>query len=229
MFRNSRGGLFVLFVLFVTAGTSCSNKSDLRSAGALQWESIEANLVARPGELELSTEFSFVNQSNKTVTIDSVESDCECTLPELEEKNYAPQAKGKVKVRIRVGKNQGKEEKHVKVKVRGSVTPVVLTLNFEIPTVFRIEPGTLSWTAGKDPDTKTIEIEVISALPISIRSARSTNSSFAVKMETVREGKFYKLQIRPNESASPKSSQIQIETSYTYAPWNNFTLPLVVK
>src|SRR6266446_1524453 len=159
MALNSRKAIIVL--VLATVFTGCSKKSARPNPGILQWKSTDAHLVAKPGELELFADFPFVNQTGNTITITSVESDCECTLPQLDEKTYAPKASGIVKVKIRVGMNQGKEEKHIKVAITGASKPDILTLRFEIPEVLRIEPRALSWDLGKEAEAKSIEIQVV--------------------------------------------------------------------
>ena len=71
-----------------------------------------------------------------------------------------------------------------------------------------------------------IEIKIVSPQPVQVRSARSTNSSFETRLETVAAGSLYRIHIKPRDTATPKSSELLIETSYSYPPWNNFTLPL---
>jgi uncharacterized protein DUF1573 len=225
--RNHHKSVVIIALAALLAG--CSKDHRVRDTKALEWTTTEARLAAKPGELELFAEFPFVNRSGKPVTIESAESDCDCTLPEVEPRTYAPQAAGKVKVRVRVGMNQGREEKHITVAVRGAAKPDILTVRIDIPEVLRIEPRSLSWAAGKEADTKAIEIKVVSPQPVHVRTARSTNNSFETRLETVADGNLYRIHIKPRESATPKSSQVLIETSYPYAPWNDFTLPLTVK
>ena len=78
-----------------------------------------------------STEFSFVNKSDKSVIIETAVAECGCTTPDYPK---APIQKGKTGV-IKVTYNAetpGKFSKRVTVKFANSKLPVILTIEGEV-------------------------------------------------------------------------------------------------
>lgn len=79
----------------------------------------------------VTTEFSFVNTTNKSIIIETATAECGCTTPEYPK---TPIMKGKSAV-IKVSynaENAGKFSKRVTVKFANYKLPVVLTIDGEV-------------------------------------------------------------------------------------------------
>ena len=62
------------------------------NAFGLEWATTRISVDAAPEQESLEGVFAFTNNSEKTVTINSVRSSCGCTVPELTKHEYAPGA-----------------------------------------------------------------------------------------------------------------------------------------
>jgi len=75
--------------------------------GALTWNTERIDLTTKPGDKEAVGLFRFENNSQKTVTITSVQPSCGCTTAALEKRIYAPGEKGEIKAVFTLGDRVG--------------------------------------------------------------------------------------------------------------------------
>lgn len=116
--------LTVLLFLSATAQTDSS---------AVKFKTINYSFGKIKQHVPASTEFSFTNNSNKAVIIETAVAECGCTTPDYPK---TPIMKGKtaaIKVTYNA-ENSGKFTKRVTVKFANIATPVILTIDGEVET-----------------------------------------------------------------------------------------------
>jgi hypothetical protein len=78
-----------------------------------------------------STEFSFVNKSNKPLIIETATAECGCTTPDYPKTPIQKGKTGVIKVTYNA-ENPGKFSKHVTVKFANIAEPIILTIDGEV-------------------------------------------------------------------------------------------------
>ena len=181
----------------------------------LDWESRRIKLKAGPTDSRVSADFKFKNSGKTTVLIKSVKADCSCTVPNLEKKEYLPGEKGKITATFTIGQRLGLQKKEIAVETDDPKNPMtVLTLETDIPQLLEITPSLLFWETGQVPSAKTVDIRVLTRLPIRVVSVSSEESLIVPHLITVRDGRRYKLEVRPSDVSTPIRGFITIKTDF---------------
>ena len=76
----------------------------------------------------------------------------------------------------------------------------------------KVSPQLVFWQTGDAPQAKTIELTVMRDTPIRVNKVTSSDPSMKVALETVQEGKSYKVVVTPGQTAAPVSALLSIET-----------------
>ena len=97
-----------------TGGILASAIGSLSALG-LTWESTSISHEAAPQDGEYKAGYSFTNESDQVVTIESVRSSCGCTVPELKKRDYAPGESGTIEAVFSFGTRTGLQRKTISV------------------------------------------------------------------------------------------------------------------
>ena len=76
--------------------------------GELRWDKSEATIQATTSDTQAAAVYEFTNTGPNTVTITSMQSGCgDCSILEMEKKEYAPGEKGKLTAKFIFGQRVG--------------------------------------------------------------------------------------------------------------------------
>ena len=181
------------------------------AASALTWETRRLDLRPAPGEKEVRGEFKFTNTSRETVTIDSVRPSCGCTTAKLDKKAYAAGETGVVNAVFTIGGRRGLQAKGIEVKVRGESEGAMLILMVYIPESVTMEPKIVYWNIGEKADSKTIKLTLSAGSTMRPKEVTSTNTNITASLETVREGREYRLVVKPVSTGKPLLSILSVD------------------
>ncbi len=174
---------------------------------ALKWEAKEKTVKLKLDELELQTEFSFVNEGKEPVKITSVRSSCGCTTAGTKKDVYWPGEKGKVLVSMVVGSHVGEYTKTILVETDDKAS-TTLVCTAAIPELLTIEPKLIHWKYG-DKKTKVLKLTPVDK-SIRITHVKIPQDGRANLIEQD-DGK-YELRIPFSESRRARSESIVLET-----------------
>jgi|GEM_PF-6251420 len=105
--------------------------------------------------------FKVSNQGDRVVNILDVDSSCDCTVPELHDKQLSPQESVDVKLSFKFGDRIGKQIKTVTLSTDSKEFPrVVLTLNVVIPQAISFKPAVMIWRPEEQRDPKETLVTV---------------------------------------------------------------------
>lgn len=180
----------------------------------LQWATFTQNQIAQPTEAEVSAVYAFTNQGASPVSIVSIKSSCGCTTAALEKRTYAPGESGEIVASLKIGSRQGVQKNTITVSTDDGAEPVVLTMETTIPQVLILRPVFVIWHLGGAADSKSISIKTGIKDPVRIVSARSDNENVAVEVETLAEGREYRLNLYPLSTDEAVKARITVETDY---------------
>lgn len=183
------------------------------AAAQLQWE--HRVLEVRPDILatNATARFVFRNAGNTTVKISAISTSCGCTTANLEERTYAPGAKGEVMAIFRIGERIGQQEARISVESNASGEPMsVLTMRVFIPDVIHFgSPRYASWKIGDDPLAQSIHVDVHPS--VKILKVGSNNDFFSVRLKPVQPPREYVLSVTPKGTGQSTRAVLRIETS----------------
>ncbi len=184
------------------------------AAPALVFESERVTVKAAPDQDQVSAEFKFTNTGKGEARVLSVLSGCQCLEAIAPPDGIAAGTKGSIRGIFKVGAFQGLVEKQMVARVRddGGERDVVLTVAVEVPEVIKIEPNTLTWIVGQEPSVQSFTLRVIWPEAIHLRSVESSRDEFTLTIETIEEGKVYKVNAKPKDTKNPILGLVQFRT-----------------
>lgn len=167
-----------------------------------------------PDQNVIEANFTFTNNGKGAAKILSVQSGCHCLEARAPEGEIAPGAGGVVVGVFKVGVFQGLVEKqmHAHVLDDAGTREVILTVAVQVPEVIRVEPGTLTWTVGQNPVEQSLLITAIWPEKIQIKQLECSQKSFGFRIETIEDGKQYKVHVKPNDTKEQTLALLQILT-----------------
>lgn len=196
---------------------------------ALEWETMLIQETAGLSDEFAVGVFPFENVSDRPIEITAVRSSCGCTTTHLEKKFYLPGDTGEIVATFEFEGRTGRQTKVIDVYVDGHGEPARLVLRTMIPKVLSIKPAFQSWEKGSDPVTKYSELEVHVEEPVKIVGVSSTLSGWETDLETIQEGKQYRLALTPASTDSKTRGIVKIVTDYPENDPKSFQIQVRVK
>lgn len=193
---------FILSTL-VLRGMACAD---------IQWEKKELEFFPSPTDTSVTAEFNFTNTGRKPVTIASIKPACGCTTAVLDKTTFGPGERGRITSVFTFGQRSGLQNKQIRVSVKGEETDTILSIIAHLPELVKVSPAVVFWRTGDAAQPKTIQLTVGREEPIRVTGVKSSDPSVKVALETVQEGKSYKLIVTPDQTATPVSSLLTIDT-----------------
>lgn len=165
----------------------------------------------------LVREYKFTNAGSKTVKITQADAGCSCLAVEVAagKFSYAPGETGTIRATFAIGSFQGTVEKNIYIWLEGDreeAPSANVMLRVHIPVIISLEPKTLKWELNGSAEKKTIDVKMDHVKPIRITSVSTSNDSFSAEVVTVEEGKHYKIEVTPKDTATAGLCIVRIET-----------------
>lgn len=169
------------------------------------------SVTTQPDVDVVNIEFAFENKSNQEITIVNYDAPCSCMEARMvreDKKNslvFPPGAKGKVVGMLEFGTFKGTIDKVIKIRTDKDTSDepsIILTCRVTIPVLIGTDKETLSWEVGEELESKEFRIIVSdeSKIPIKIidhKHGFGAGAVFDYQLETITEGKEYKVTVTP--------------------------------
>lgn len=201
---------YIKYIGMVGLLLSCS----IKSHALLDWETTQIVQKANPLDSSISATFTFTNIGDDTVTIKEIKSSCGCTTAALEERVYASGESGKIIATLDMASRQGLQSKTIQVHTDDEDQPTILTMKTLIPKILNIQPAFVFWKRGKEPDIKTIDLEVGLEELMHITRASSDNGNIEVQFNEVEAGKKYQIMLFPTNTDEVTKAKITLKTDF---------------
>jgi len=187
------------------------------SAGQLTFKETVRELAPGPGETKVKVDYPFTNDTDKTIIIKETQGDCSCTAIEISggKTAYEPGESGVIRLNFDMGTSTGKVEKGASIWTDGDQKDAPsqrLILKVNIPVLVEMEPKTLKWEIGKEPEPKTIKFRMLGDKPIHIKSVTPSTEQFTQELKTIEDGRSYELVITPKNITGKALSIFRVET-----------------
>jgi len=183
-------------------------------------------VTTKPDVDVVNLEFEFENKTDEEITIVNYDAPCSCLEARLvrDDKRsslvFAPGAKGKVIGVLEFGTFKGTIDKVIKIRTdkdKGDEPSIILTCRVTIPVLIGADKETLKWEVGDKLESKEFKIKVAdeSKEPIKIvdhKHGFGVSEVFDYKMETIKEGKEYKVTVTPLKTDKPSMGVVKFYT-----------------
>ena len=167
------------------------------TASALEWKTQHLTIKAAPLDRTAQTAFDFTNTSDKTVTIKSVDTSCDCLEAAASAKTFAPGASGQIVARFTLGDRFGAYSRTIIVSTDEAGEAVALTVGIEVPEAATLTPRVVDWKLNSAPTEQAVEVIVTPGVELTINNVTCTSDAFRFRLETLEAGRRYCLHISP--------------------------------
>jgi hypothetical protein len=180
------------------------------TAPALEWKTQHVSLKTAPLQKVTETAFEFTNTSEKTVTITSVDSSCDCLDAFPSAKTFAPGASGRINAKFTVGDRSGVYRRTIIVATDENDAPVALTVELDVPEVATLSPRSLEWKLQGPAAEQAVEVEVAPGLALTISHVQGTSDHFIHRLEILEAGRRYRLYLAPKSTAEVANAAFRL-------------------
>jgi len=186
------------------------------ASASLMWETTQLDLPAKPKDSEVHGQFCFVNRGERPVTVLRVRPSCSCTVADLGKTDYAPGESGVLDVTLSFTPGDGVISKSIFVTTdKGDGEEIVeLRVKTESKRYIVIKPTYVMWGANETPSPKSLDITAGTEQPVHVLDARTESPDFDVNLETLREGRHYRLTVTPSPSMERRGTKVHLSTDF---------------
>jgi len=166
------------------AGQPAAKPAD-KNAPSLKLEKSEHDFGVVGPDTSNKCQYKFSNTGKGVLKIESIQSTCGCTVPELAKKDYAPGESGVIDVTFRTPNSGGTVTKHLYVISNDPVAPraeLAIKATVEIKVV--VDPNRVELAINKENGgMASLKVKSLDNVPFAITSFSSTGQSITCKFD----------------------------------------------
>ena len=200
-------------------------------AGELTFEKTLIEVLAKPDQDLVTADFVFKNGGKGPAEIKRYDAPCSCLEAQISDGGrlkWEEGEEGTVRGLFKVGNFRGPIDKQISIlMVDGKRHD--LTVKVIAPELLEIKPKTLKWEEGVKPEKQSFDITVSEEYPLEILKISGTNDEkFPFELETIEEGKHYKLSVTPSETDVRGFGLLRIATNSKFKKHQSYQAYVVV-
>ncbi|HRJ07920.1 MAG TPA: DUF1573 domain-containing protein [Prosthecobacter sp.] len=189
-----------------------------RAELALETPVIEVH--PKPEDEQVTVHFAFTNKGSKPVHVLTLDSSCSCLSADLDKPVYQPGEKGSGKAVFKVSSFTGRHEKTIHAKTDDPAQPEwVIPFMLIVPEIIKIEPKTLQWWLGDEPQAKVTRVIMSGDEPLRITNISSTRENVEFSFKEVQPGREYEVTVKPKNTQEVMLGALRIETDSKIAKY----------
>lgn len=186
------GQLFCLF-LFPLIG----------QAGELTFEETSIDVLATPEQDVVTADFAFKASGDSPAVIKRLDAPCSCLEAQVSDGGrltWNTGDAGTIRGIFKIGNFRGTVSKQISI-VMADGKRHDLTVVMTMPELVKVVPKTLKWGQGEPAEKKSFDLTISDEADLKILDVTATNKEkFPFQLETIEEGKHYKLWVTPSET-----------------------------
>lgn len=191
----------------------------------VDWENRTLEFHPSLTEKTIAADFAFTNAGNRPVRIEDMKSGCDrCTKVISDKKDYQPGEKGRITAIFTIGERTGLQKIPFTVKFASEAAPVNLSLVAHIPVCMTVTPELLYWQVGDAPEPKAAALHVEDGVQLQITKVDSIDPTFTATLETIAEGKDYRVLVQPTTTGRESMAAIIIDALISGEVQKSFTV-----
>jgi hypothetical protein len=200
-------------------------------AASFSFEKKVVAVTAKPDQDVVACDFAFEVEGEGEATIANFDVPCSCLEAQISDNGrlvWEAGETGTVRGLFKTGTFRGTVDKNITL-VMADGAKHTLTIRLTMPELLKIEPKTLKWQLGGDGESKSFEITTHAAEPLHITQVSGTNDEkFPYELETLEEGKRYRLTISPSNIGETGFGLIRFLTDSKYEKHKSYQAFAVV-
>lgn len=201
------------------------------SAGELAFSKTLIEVIAKPDQEMVTADFVFKSTGEESAVIARYDAPCSCLEAQISDGGrltWAAGEEGTVRGLFKVGNFRGTVDKQISILMTDGKRHD-LTVRMTTPELVKIVPKTLKWEEGVPPEKQSFEITISDEHPLEILKITGTNEEkFPFELETIEEGKRYKLSVTPSETETRGFGLLRITTNSTFKKHQSYQAYVVV-
>ena len=197
----------------------------------MTFEKDVVEVFATPEQERVTAHFDFKITGEGPAVIERYNAPCSCLEAQIGEGgrlDWAEGEEGTVRGLFDVGNFRGTVDKSITLFMTNGKKHD-LTVRMTTPELLKIEPKTMKWEEGSAAEKRAFEITISEEHPFNIVNVTTTNSQkFPFELETVEEGRHYKLWVTPSETEIRGFGLLRIETDSKFKKHKSYQAYTVV-
>jgi len=179
-------------------------------AFALDWKTQHLSLTAVPLQHQVEAEFPFTNAGDKTVTIKSVDTSCDCLEAVPSAQTFAPGEHGSIKARFNLRGAFGVLQRMIVVSTDDGQPATLLTVELTVPEIATLTPRAVEWKVNAPATEATIDIVSAAGVELDIRTVKPTSNAFRHRLEVIEPGRHFRLLITPADMTKSANAAFRV-------------------
>lgn len=200
------------------------------AAGVLVFETKLIEVTATPDQELVTADFGFVAEGGRA-KIQRYDAPCSCLEAQISDNGklvWEEGESGTVRGLFKVGNFRGTVDKEISVIMKDGERHN-LTVRMTMPELLVIEPKTLKWEEGDEPLGKSFEITAGGEEAVKILGLEGTNDEkFPYVLETLEEGRHYRLTVTPSSTAERGMGVIRVATDSKFKKHQSYQAFVVI-
>ena len=188
-------------------------------AGDLTFSQKIIEVQAKPDQKRVEVDFKFECSGDSAAEIKNLNVACSCLEAQLSNDGrllWEPGQEGYIRGIFEVGTFKGTVPKEISVIMKDG-SRHDLTVRLQAPESLKIEPRTLKWTENSPAEKQAFTLTVNEEYPLNVVGVSGTNEEkFPLELETVEEGKTYKIWVTPTETKIKGFGRVRVTTDSSY-------------
>ncbi len=175
------------------------------------FEAREIKTTVEPGVTVVDLFYEFKNTGDFPLAVEAFSHSCGCMTGEWEGKPIDPGATGKITAKFLTAGLRGKVRKSLRVRFLDLGT-VELVAEVTIPEAITYSAQTLRWGLGAATQTQQVDIATHTKSPLHVLSVSGNDPAFTSTLETLEDGKRYRVVITPRDTKTERVCVLQVRT-----------------
>ena len=187
------------------------------SAGTLKFDEMANEIQVSADAKTVTADFSFKNEGPDEVIVERFKAECTCITPSIKDGKlvYKPGESGVISTVYDTARIPATMSKSISVWLKGDPDDkpsVILTTRVIVPVLVEVEPQSLIWEVGSNPEPKTVTLTMKHSGPIKVTSITRADPRFKHELKTIEEGKKYQITVTPGTTRKVGAGVIVVET-----------------
>lgn len=218
---SSKLSIFLIVCVAIGAGIFATRNP---GTARVDWENKTLEFHPVLTEKTIVAEFKFTNAGNRPIQILDVKSGCGCTTAIPDKTDYQPGEQGRITATFTLGERTGLQKIPITVKLSGDGEPAKLLLIAHLPIFMTVTPELLSWQIGEAPEPKAATLHVEPGVQLQITKVESIDPAFSASLETIEEGKDYRVVVKPETTSRELMAAVTIDALIAGEVQKSFTV-----
>lgn len=179
----------------------------------LKWDTTAIEIKATQKDKKVRAVYKFENVGNQPVKIKEVKTSCGCTTASLAKKTYAPGERGEISATMTLPTEGGTRKKSIYVHTDDPQNPTyTLSISGSTPAYLALSARSLQWNLNDPLTPKSLVLSAGTERAVKITKLTVAPAEFEIALETIEEGREYKVTVTPSSTARVRYGVVNIET-----------------